>query len=602
LEIESGTHLATHPIRSDVALLGCSDGRCALIDIVSGTLLRVFETPRIAALQWAPDGRMAVVADKSGGTTVFGRSGGASMISIEQFFPVEVSESRDDSSVVLDSSGIPLHPQPLRTTLGDLRMEVHVRQVQIEVVEQEKGLLAKWRELGVGRSMQEAMAEPARPATPMVAFDEDDVGWADAPVAQHESDSSAFSTSDDGDATGHFELPTTRQRADVSRDDEEAAREDPLGSDRNFASDSEGDLYSSSSPEPRKRPLEPRKKPLADGSGDADFTPDTSESDVGPPHEKLPLVRPRKVMQKYATDSESGSEPGQGFESAPAEGFDEWCWEVEQHDYLYIPQLGDRVVYFRAGHHDAEKQDDSEAPYVVMPSMPDKAMATVVEVQFCVKFLLLTLAFDGDWRGKLEYPLPMTPSWLVLEQCYDRAMKFMEPLHPGDDLSAFFFYDNYKFSQSFGFLLTITDNWREQPFNAINVRWQDQTTDLMSPWELCIPDQEDMSQFALFCVDFGRELKKVLTAPQFRPLFEMRKRVEALIRDSLKPMDLNLLVERLDHKWYRSMQELLADIKWLAVDAEHRRIDPAVVAEFTAEITGLGKAVVKGFGLKFEPD
>jgi hypothetical protein len=270
---------------------------------------------------------------------------------------------------------------------------------------------------------------------------------------------------------------------------------------------------------------------------------------------------------------------------------------------LYIPQLGDRVVYFWAGHHDAEKQDNSEAPYIVMPSMPEKAMATVVEVQFCVTFLRLTLNFVGGWSGKVEYPLPMTPSWLVHEGCYDRAMKFMEPLRPGDDISAFFFYnEDYRFIQSFGFLLSIADNWREQPFNAINVRWQDETTDLMSPWELCIPEQEDVSKFALFCVAFGRELGTVLTIRRFRTLFEMRKKLQVLISDSLKPMDLKLLVGRLDNKWYRSMQELFADIKWLVVDAERRGVDHAVVAECKAKITRLGKAVAQRFGLAFDPD
>jgi hypothetical protein len=183
--------------------------------------------------------------------------------------------------------------------------------VQIEVVEQEKQLLARWRELGGGRSMHDALTEPARPDTPMVAFEEDDVGWADPPVAQHESDSSTFSTSDDGDATGHFELPTTRQRADVSRDGEEVGLEVPLVSDRSLPSDSEGELYSSSSPELRKKPLEQLKRmPTAAGSGDADFSPDTSEGEDGLRHEKLPLVRPRKVAQKYATESESESELG----------------------------------------------------------------------------------------------------------------------------------------------------------------------------------------------------------------------------------------------------------------------------------------------------
>jgi hypothetical protein len=235
--------------------------------------------------------------------------------------------------------------------------------------------------------------------------------------------------------------------------------------------------------------------------------------------------------------------------------------------------------------------------------MPEKAMATVVEVQFCVMFLLLTLNFDGDWSGKVEYPLPMTPSWLVEQRCYDRVMKLLEPLHPGDDVSAFFFYnDDYRFSQPFGFLLTIADNWREQPFNVISLRWQDETTDLMSAWELCLPDEEDISSFALFCVDFGRELGTMLTNSRSRPVVEMRNRLEKLIRDSLKPMDLRLLVERLDNKWYRSMQKLLADRKWLAVNAEHRCLDPAVVAECMADITRLGKAVAKRFGLTFDPD
>jgi hypothetical protein len=272
-------------------------------------------------------------------------------------------------------------------------------------------------------------------------------------------------------------------------------------------------------------------------------------------------------------------------EEAPPPGvFAAWCWTCQRRDFQYIPQLGDRVVYFKVGHFEALQGRASAfpPPFVLIPRIPELAIAVVIGVQFVISYLILTLKFEGDWITRVEYQLPATPCWLVEERVFELSMSYASDLRPGADVAAVFMYGD-RFVETSGVVEWIRHDWQNRPYHALGVKWQrDMEASRTCPWKLVIPPQpKPASRFAEFCKLFVEEIKMFLGVPEFRRFAYLRENLEVLARNSLKPMDLTLLITRLANDWYQSLEELMADIQCLRANAVCLGCEPRTMWNMT---------------------
>jgi hypothetical protein len=143
-------------------------------------------------------------------------------------------------------------------------------------------------------------------------------------------------------------------------------------------------------------------------------------------------------------------------------------------------------------------------------------------------------------------------------------MSYVSDLLPGADVATVL-KDGDTFVETSGVVEWIRDDWQDRPYDALGVRWQrDREASRTCPWELVIPTHaKPASRFTEFCKLLLEEIKMFLGVPEFRKFGYLREDLEVLARNSLKPMDLTLLINRLANDWYQSLEELMADIQCL---------------------------------------
>jgi hypothetical protein len=250
-----------------------------------------------------------------------------------------------------------------------------------------------------------------------------------------------------------------------------------------------------------------------------------------------------------------------------------WLWTDLRRPHSCVPQLGEEVAYCKAGHiasADRCKCETIAPPYSVSPEMPAVAFAVVTRLAFFLDYLLLTLRFDDAWAAQVYFPVPDSPTFLVSADIYDRAMRYMDGLQVGAGVSAFFL-EGGQYQVFHGVIARRTARWQEAPFECLTVKW-DKSVEFtkMSPWELVLPEDDTVQRMPITDLlgNFRAVLRKVIAQPPFAKFVRIRRGEANLFKKALKPMDLTLLQKRVESEWYQTADELIEDVRRLAINAK----------------------------------
>ena len=275
------------------------------------------------------------------------------------------------------------------------------------------------------------------------------------------------------------------------------------------------------------------------------------------------------LSSEYESFSEEESSSG-AIVLSQEDTLPEWTFSNTRVFHTYIPQIGENIVYIKKGHLEYKKACSYMhymPPYEIQKKMPNVASAYIVDVQFYVSHLILTLQFC-NFEGSVSYPLPESPPFLTTKYEFDESIKYCSTLKQGDIIKVVF-QDGDEAKEFEAILKKIKPNFEKDPWGSIIIQLiDDSSICYLEPWEVIRPNRTD-SQLQCKMNDLMNDLKtqliKIMRKPENKNLVEIRepKTQKILVRNSHQPMDLKLINERLTNHWYTTPDSILNDINIL---------------------------------------
>lgn len=284
---------------------------------------------------------------------------------------------------------------------------------------------------------------------------------------------------------------------------------------------------------------------------------------------RIPAVvsSPQKPEKKYniflnqdSSDNEQMSEPEAELTTLP-----QWTFQTKQEQHFYIPQVGEEIAYFRQGHLIASrlfKGSPLRKPYEYKPSMPKTAFGLIISVRFCITHLILTISFHnmGNLVCDVQFNLPDSVPFIVPLWVYHQSLSFLSQQRVGSILQIPYLEDdglkNYD-----AIIEDISPDYKHNPFESITVGFVeggDQAK--VSPWEVH-RDNWKAPQSQISTIQ-EKILPLVSDLMEKFPIYKKARscdKSEILFIASQLPMDLQLLKDRLENKWYYTKEEMLKD-------------------------------------------
>ena len=262
----------------------------------------------------------------------------------------------------------------------------------------------------------------------------------------------------------------------------------------------------------------------------------------------------------------------------------EWTREFERLQSFYIPQLNERIVYFKKGHMLNSKLchvSEFKAPYQQSRSLKTIEYGTITNLEFYVDYYLITILFDNGINSIIYYPLPDAPCFIVSEEDYKKSEAKFSSLSKGATVSIIYFENDQPTIYN-AIVDSFSENRENDPFNSINIKFSknDENITPVSPWEL-YRNREKRSNLPIYSVidDFIPFINQICVKEKYSSLNYLRDNDEYLIKKSIKPVDLTLIVDRLNKYWYQTPDELVSDINLIAKNVNPKLKDVVKLAE-----------------------
>ena len=270
----------------------------------------------------------------------------------------------------------------------------------------------------------------------------------------------------------------------------------------------------------------------------------------------------------------------------------EWMWSHERLRYTYLPQIGEEVVYFRQGHEDNEVDcqcDFFTPPYVKYPKLGQMVFGVVTNVEFYSDHLLISVSFDSRKESLIYWPVPATPNFLVARDFYEMSMNFIGQIVTGTSVSVYFVNDEGVPEPWEAKVVKVAPNWEKKPYNSVTVKWADkkykEPADLC-PWELTFTEAKPRRKPVMVKLmqSFIASVRRMIKNDDYAAFVNLRGNQSAMVVHALKPMDLLLLEQRLESEWYSTIDELIHDIRQLAINAEPLALDQELADSLVVDL------------------
>jgi bromodomain and WD repeat domain-containing protein 1/3 len=290
----------------------------------------------------------------------------------------------------------------------------------------------------------------------------------------------------------------------------------------------------------------------------------------------------------------------------------EWFTDTHPKKTPYFPQMGDEVVYFRQGHqHYIDKIRDTKMysispilkPYRMRGSQSDEVFAKIIDIKYDVKPpRLVTLKLSVIDRETNEqtnahfsvryHDVENVVDFIILRQLYDLSVS--REWKVGDQFQSII-DDKWWF----GTIESLKESTPFSYFQCFDVLWANGDIELLSPWDLEPINEHNLPQNRSESVPITHEDRLALNLfkeeewPECGKPDECLRIVNGLVRimefaqaedfaapvDLNKhpvygmmisyPMDLSTIKSRVENHFYRRVEAIKFDIKFIELNAQH---------------------------------
>ena len=546
---DHSTIVIAHPFNPRIIFVSTSKGKTSLWDIFSGELicgLMSQEGAEINEAVWSPDGQFIFTSDSEGGITIYLASTNSSLARVtdavpytEMFFLPEVNQNEvnpSDDNIIGDHLGRALFPQPQRYFLKDLRLDVKQNSFSKSDTkyddQSESEILDTMKTLAAIETDKENNTNGNSYHN----------ASGDAPIfldGQENIDSDSGSTSD---------RRNSRRRRGRSNTSQNSRTRTLVRERTSYSENYEYELEDSSSTE----------ELTSAGSLSSD---DQSEN-----------IFPSSQ------------------ESITSTQLPDWAFFSQRKSYVYIPQIGENIVYFKEGHEEwykTMKFKKYQPPYMVDKNMGNVSFAHISNIQFFTQYLLLSLQFS-DFEAKVAYPVPESPPFIVSESRYFQSLQIVSKLKPKDIVQAFFEGDDGTTKPFDCIIKSIKKGYRNNPYGCISAVFDDdKSLATINPWEIVFNVTEN---------DYGQKMKQLMDSLCPVIAEEMQKKNNKMLVNlrrpdyqsilktrGILPLDLSLISDRLINYWYTNVISLKHDVELLKINAVALNINDHQAAELVTK-------------------
>ncbi|XP_076110194.1 uncharacterized protein LOC143078989 isoform X2 [Mytilus galloprovincialis] len=293
----------------------------------------------------------------------------------------------------------------------------------------------------------------------------------------------------------------------------------------------------------------------------------------------------------------------------------EWLTDTKPRKTPYVPQMGDEVMYFRQGHDlylqavvrkNAYKIDPNKnLPWHKMPSIREQELMRVVGIKYEVRpprMVCLKLAFIDPATGKptggsisIKYhDLPDVIDFLVLRQNYDIAMQ--RKWKTGDRFRSMI-HDAWwmgSIKEQFPF----QEEHPDSMFQCFLVHWDNGETEKISPWDMepiadcSMPEDPGggvpVTQDEIISLMYTPSAGEWPSCSRDQECDRIIRGMEMIMEHSVAepfltpvdlnvfpiygiiieyPMDLTTIKSRLENRFYRRVNALQFDVRYIETNA-----------------------------------
>lgn len=263
----------------------------------------------------------------------------------------------------------------------------------------------------------------------------------------------------------------------------------------------------------------------------------------------------------------------------------------------YVPQNNDSVVYIRDSHQMHLEEClcfQYPPPFQFMDDFPSIAYATVLDVNYFINGLLVTIRIDEPKNIKkivpesiIYIPYPLAPDVLIERSKYENSISMARSLTVKQEIEVI------KTDQNFlkGHLVTRDKAWLNNPYRSLAVQIDENSEkNSISPWEILFPMRRmNPTPAQRLCSQIRHFLKSLFENDDYE-IFKDWKLCDldkVFIDKKIRPVDLSLLLRRATNNYYRTTEELIDDVdrmkKTLLLISPKRKSEIQIIIDSISE-------------------
>jgi WD40 repeat protein len=308
--------------------------------------------------------------------------------------------------------------------------------------------------------------------------------------------------------------------------------------------------------------------------------------------------------------------------------YPEWLTEVKPRRTPYFPQVGDDVIYFRKGHELYVEAVLRQKLYTInsrpqplnRKTVKDQQLVKVLDIEYEIRsprLVKLKLACldeqtnqqTGDTFVLKYHDMPDVIDFLVLHQYYENSIKRRWQVQ---DRFRAIVDDRWWF----GRIASIENDSTEDQFQMYKILWDSGEEELMSPWDIESLDNRSQSSMDGQEV-FSEELQQLMYISDEvswdgmdtdyqcdRLIHGLEKIMETSWAEFFNapvdlneypdyatmiayPIDLNTIKERLNNRFYRSIDSVRFDVKFIQNNAQLYNLPHSMITRNARLVTSL---------------
>ena len=260
----------------------------------------------------------------------------------------------------------------------------------------------------------------------------------------------------------------------------------------------------------------------------------------------------------------------------PAGYWPEWVTAVSCDDSIFVPQVGEEVMFSKRGYDKMLKERGITEDLTKLAKLDENERLSICFVDTCDVGARLTVQVMKDRDKKERFDIvcrvPETVPFMVPMMKYRASTEMMQNLRDGASVTIFRPGEGGILKPCYGTVQSIRPNWTMDPFECITISWSgSEESSNVCPWELASVNGTpvpagDISRFILVQEQVRDEVDKVITNPKFSQAVRCPDpRVIPNLPEKIHmPMSAMMIRERLDGGWYRTFLGIMGDIRLLS--------------------------------------